>query len=570
DQGGGVVIGGAVFSNGGNQRISGRFYTEKYYAIVPSGFYCSSTSYDSLGSYQRYHPLMKNVISFKGNYYTWYPFGYPYPDASIIAQWERGYLLVATKEITGVRRVDLGFLLYSSDADPDNGWLAHSDGAQLMANALLWVAQRKGLSEMTTFSTKKDTVLPQQTGTIEFTIDTDQAISNKTYRGYIVITSNTARGIDSLAVSLTVSSIPYYFTVDHDSLTQYGLVGKSVYYGFALHNLGASTDSYELQFKSNQWPVTSWDQNLTHKITNLNNIVAGSTVDFALEVAIPDSIFLGQVDSLWFSITSVNDPRRSRAYPIKTSTEWKERFRSANLDTTKWQKVRGNPYITSFSYHKTSPPYSLGIPGNSAIETKPLNFSRYSGRKISLKYYYQNSGIEKGEDLIIQCYTGSYWMELKRLSGREEAKTQFLPDSIQLSEAYFNAGLKIKFETEFGSGGTWYLDDIEIVDGTQIPKPDQPSCDNDSNQGLVYDLQPNFPNPFNPITQITYSLPEPGHVQIKIYNVLGQLVVSLVDKVQREGKYQIVWDASGCSAGLYFCTIRVNWYSRSNKMLLLK
>ena len=67
-----------------------------------------------------------------------------------------------------------------------------------------------------------------------------------------------------------------------------------------------------------------------------------------------------------------------------------------------------------------------------------------------------------------------------------------------------------------------------------------------------YALHPNTPNPFNPSTTINYDLPEPSHVSLVIYDVLGRKVAEVVNGVQEAGFKSVVWDASGVASGVYF------------------
>ena len=73
---------------------------------------------------------------------------------------------------------------------------------------------------------------------------------------------------------------------------------------------------------------------------------------------------------------------------------------------------------------------------------------------------------------------------------------------------------------------------------------------------VSYQLIQNYPNPFNPVTTISYQLPASSRLDVSIYNLLGQKVATLVSKQQPAGYYNVVWDASGFSAGLYFCRMK--------------
>src|SRR3989304_986964 len=70
-----------------------------------------------------------------------------------------------------------------------------------------------------------------------------------------------------------------------------------------------------------------------------------------------------------------------------------------------------------------------------------------------------------------------------------------------------------------------------------------------------YALEQNYPNPFNPVTTIRYALPEPAHVRLKLYNLLGQGVASLVDGMQDAGYRSARFDGSSYPSGIYIYRI---------------
>lgn len=75
---------------------------------------------------------------------------------------------------------------------------------------------------------------------------------------------------------------------------------------------------------------------------------------------------------------------------------------------------------------------------------------------------------------------------------------------------------------------------------------------------MAYALQQNYPNPFNPTTTVRYLLPLTGHVTLKIYNVLGQEVVTLIGCQQEAGDLSVEWNASNVASGAYFHRITAN------------
>ena len=115
-----------------------------------------------------------------------------------------------------------------------------------------------------------------------------------------------------------------------------------------------------------------------------------------------------------------------------------------------------------------------------------------------------------------------------------------------------------------------YIDDVQMVDLTplavesfEVARPDN------------YELKANFPNPFNPETLIEYQLGQADQVNLKIFNVRGEEIVSLVNAEQAAGVYQVKWDGRNrfgqfVSAGVYIYQIETDHFIESRKMLLLK
>jgi len=83
-------------------------------------------------------------------------------------------------------------------------------------------------------------------------------------------------------------------------------------------------------------------------------------------------------------------------------------------------------------------------------------------------------------------------------------------------------------------------------------------------------LHQNYPNPFNPSTMISYQLPIDSKVQLKVYDILGTEVITLVNEMKSAGKYDVVFDASKLSSGTYFYTIIADGFVQTKKMLLVK
>ncbi len=127
------------------------------------------------------------------------------------------------------------------------------------------------------------------------------------------------------------------------------------------------------------------------------------------------------------------------------------------------------------------------------------------------------------------------------------------------------------------SGGTWPASYTAPVDLWQKSPP--LFCESapfvtgvpgDNTQPLVYALHQNYPNPFNPSTTISYVLPAKSMVTLKVFNLLGQEVQTLVNSEQSQGTHLVVFDATRFASGVYFYRLEAGDFTKVQKMVLMK
>ena len=112
------------------------------------------------------------------------------------------------------------------------------------------------------------------------------------------------------------------------------------------------------------------------------------------------------------------------------------------------------------------------------------------------------------------------------------------------------------------AGSTFIVDDLSwgaatgVEDIVNLPKD--------------YLLEQNYPNPFNPNTKISWQTPKSGYQTLKVYDVLGNEVTTLIDGDKEAGKYEINFDASQLSSGIYFYKLQTGSFIETKKMILLK
>lgn len=87
---------------------------------------------------------------------------------------------------------------------------------------------------------------------------------------------------------------------------------------------------------------------------------------------------------------------------------------------------------------------------------------------------------------------------------------------------------------------------------------------------ITYSLEQNYPNPFNPSTTIRYQIPQDGIVTLKIYDILGAEVATLVNEQKIAGRYEVNFNASTLASGVYIYKIQSGKFVASRKMILIK
>jgi hypothetical protein len=90
----------------------------------------------------------------------------------------------------------------------------------------------------------------------------------------------------------------------------------------------------------------------------------------------------------------------------------------------------------------------------------------------------------------------------------------------------------------------------------------------DGNPAAILRLEQNYPNPFNPVTTISYDIPTESHVTLRVYDLLGREVGTLVNTVEQPGHKRVRFDATGLASGIYLCILQVGAEVRTRKLLL--
>ena len=182
-----------------------------------------------------------------------------------------------------------------------------------------------------------------------------------------------------------------------------------------------------------------------------------------------------------------------------------------------------------------------------------------NGNSVTLNWHTStetnNSGFSLERKQVYRSQSTVYneeWNEISFISGHgttTETQSYSFADENLASGKYLYRLKQIDFDGTFE-----YSNDVEVI----INVPEK------------FELSQNYPNPFNPSTNIKYQIATSNPVSLKIYDVLGNEVATLVNEIQSTGNYEVIFNASSLSSGTYFYRLQTGSLVESRKMILLK
>ncbi|MBN2000151.1 T9SS type A sorting domain-containing protein, partial [candidate division KSB1 bacterium] len=196
-----------------------------------------------------------------------------------------------------------------------------------------------------------------------------------------------------------------------------------------------------------------------------------------------------------------------------------------------------------------------------AEKWEPINTEKYSlvkikvlppeiGRNFMFKVeLWENSGVMV--ETTIQTTKEDEWEEIyfdiSGIQSRYYTKIAFFPDFQSTEE-----------------DNEWYIDQVRIVDPTDT------YVDPDKVVKVFNVTAENYPNPFNPSTNIAFNVPLPSDVRVTIFDISGREIATIANGHHEPGRHEIFFDASGLASGVYFYKVETSYDVVVNKMMLMK
>jgi len=144
-------------------------------------------------------------------------------------------------------------------------------------------------------------------------------------------------------------------------------------------------------------------------------------------------------------------------------------------------------------------------------------------------------------------------------------ETKNIPQTIDIDPLWVADSLNIVvFVQSKGSKTVYQSETINYIELTTT------GVGNENSLPKEYTLDQNYPNPFNPSTSISFTIPESGFTTLKVYNILGNEVTTLINEELTGGTFTTTFDASDLPSGVYFYTLSNNKFNETKKMMLLK
>ena len=269
------------------------------------------------------------------------------------------------------------------------------------------------------------------------------------------------------------------------------------------------------------------------------------------------------------------------------TTPYANQFAGANIATYSQENYQGNPAevwsylnlngtLSNMGQAITSSSFpgdlitSINNPASIEIEL-PMTYNTTWSQSYTNTFYY--NGIQLSQTNFSINVIVDAWGTMTMPGGTSyealRIRETFIANGVPTVEYIFLAknGTNVTVEAADANPPT-----SGVINATWCDWNLSSTSDVDQISGLPqnFNLTQNYPNPFNPSTKIEYSIPDVSFVQLKVYDILGNEVATVVNQEQSAGSYRADFSGAGLSSGMYIAKLQAGNYTRSIKMTLLK
>ena len=254
------------------------------------------------------------------------------------------------------------------------------------------------------------------------------------------------------------------------------------------------------------------------------------------------------------------------------------------MTVTTWQTATGHPepcdeiFVVIFdgSCEELGPSNYFGVSQQHHVENYmgETMYAHFPGEGTGIHYptavdLMSFDAIARDGEVLLEWKTASETNALGFYIERGGERVSELIDAAGTSET---ENVYVHVDRDVDNGTTYQYDLVAVdLDGVEEVVNETPvSATPMAAVPTVFALHQNYPNPFNPTTEIKYDLPKDVYVTLKVYNVLGAEVATLVDADQEASFYTVQWDAKDLASGVYFCTLSAGDFNAVKKMVFLK
>ncbi len=373
--------------------------------------------------------------------------------------------------------------------------------------------------------------------------------------GFITLTVKN-KGLEDISdVSISVSSSNNVEILEGNSITIGNVSSQAI-----------DTLANVIKFKIKDSAIAGDSANFEIKYYANNLLMATNT--YSLIVGRPETYFIDSLSTIenWSTESNVNNNwelTSDNFYSAPSSiTDSRVGNYKLNAIVSFTNKIKINlttvekPYLKFKTMYNIEPGWDYG---QVSISTDSVNWQPIGGGSSTLG----SGSFQPTNELV---YDG--------------IQSEWISEIININN-YSGEHVFIRFQLnsdEYVQKDGWYIDDIEIFEYSNTIV----SVNNKEEFPTEFSLSQNYPNPFNPSTIIKYSIPSNGNressiISLRVYDILGREVATLVNKEQSAGNYEVTFDASELTSGMYFYRLTsgaspgsANSFSATKKLVLLK